>query len=122
MTRQEYLDFQAKTFNRMMEITKKKNADYSAGSDDPFFNFTRVEALGIAKTEQGFLTRMIDKVARITSFVKKGSFQVEDESVQDSLMDLANYSVLLMGYLESKKSKATITPVKNSLNAFEVKE
>jgi len=87
----------------MVEITARKNADYTSGSDDPFFNFTRVEALQITETERGFLTRMTDKLARITTFVNKGVLQVADESVEDTLLDLANYCVLMAGYIRSKK-------------------
>lgn len=89
----------------MVEITARKNADYTSGSDDPFFNFTRVEALGICETEQGFLTRMTDKVARIITFAKKGVLQVKDETVEDTLLDLANYCVLMAGYIRAKKLK-----------------
>lgn len=103
MTKEQYMEFQKQTFDAMIEITRRKNADYTGASGDPFFNFTRVEALGIASTEQGFLTRMLDKFARITSFVQKGELQVKDESVQDTLRDLANYCILMLGYIESKK-------------------
>jgi len=61
-----------------------------------------VEILGIT-TEQGFLTRMMDKMKRIASFAEKGELQVKDESVTDTLRDLANYACLLAGYIESKK-------------------
>lgn len=103
MTREEYLAFHRECCERMVEITAAKNADYTSGSDDPFFNFTRVEALGIASTEQGFLTRMLDKVARVITFVKKGVLRVKDESVEDTLLDLANYCLLFAGYIRAKK-------------------
>ncbi len=111
MERQEYLDFHATQCTRMLEITRKKNADYTGDSGDPFFNFTRVEAMGIASTPQGFLTRMLDKFARITSFAQKGKLEVEDESVQDTLLDLANYCILMMGYIEDQKIKAAAKKV-----------
>ena len=103
MTKQQYFEFAQKFFGECVEISKKKNADYTGGNDNPFSNFTSVESLGI-KTEQGFLTRMMDKMARIGSYVSKGELQVKDESVVDTLRDLANYSCLLAGYIESKKS------------------
>jgi hypothetical protein len=102
MTKQEYFEFAEKFFGDCVEISKKKNADYTGGNDNPFSNFQSVESLGI-KTEQGFLTRMMDKMARIGSFVSKGELQVKDESVTDTLRDLANYSCLLAGYIKSKK-------------------
>lgn len=102
MNKQEYFDFAQSFFGDCIEISKKKNADYTGGNDNPFANFTSVENLGI-KTEQGFLTRMMDKMARIASYVSKGELQVKDESVTDTLRDLANYSCLLAGYIASKK-------------------
>lgn len=103
MTKPEYFDFAEKFFADCVETSRKKNADYTGGNDDPFSNFTSVEVLGI-KTEQGFLTRMMDKMKRISSFVEKGELLVKDESVTDTLRDLANYSCLLAGYIESKRT------------------
>ena len=103
--RQAYLDFHAKALESMSRIAKAKNADYTGGSDDPFSNFRQVESLGIASTEQGFLTRMVDKVARISSFVKQGTLQVKDESVEDTLLDLANYCILMAAYIKDKGGK-----------------
>jgi hypothetical protein len=42
-------------------------------------------------------------MARIASFVKNGELKVKDESVQDTLLDLANYSMLFAAYLKSIK-------------------
>jgi hypothetical protein len=102
MDKQQYFEFAQTFFNDCIEISRKKNADYTGGNSNPFSNFTSVENLGI-KTEQGFLTRMMDKMARIGSYVSKGELQVKDESVIDTLRDLANYSCLLAGYIKSKE-------------------
>lgn len=107
MTKQEYMDFHEACCKRMVEVTRAKNADYTGTSVDPFANFTRVESIGICSTEQGFLTRMFDKFSRITSFVQKGVLQVKDESVEDTLIDLANYSILMAGFIRSKRDDAT---------------
>lgn len=97
------IDFFEKTTTRMVDTMKKKNADYGGAVPDPFSNFVQVETLGIATAEQGFLTRMTDKLCRVASFAKNGELQVKDESVSDTLLDLANYSLLMMAYLESKR-------------------
>lgn len=102
MTKPEYFQFAEQFFGKCLEISKAKNADYTGGAADPFANFKAVEILGIT-TEQGFLTRMMDKMKRIASFAEKGELQVKDESVTDTLRDLANYACLLAGYIESKK-------------------
>lgn len=110
MTKIEYFEFATKFFTDCVEISKKKNADYTGGTEDPFSNFTSVEVLEI-DTVDGFLTRMMDKMKRVASFSHKGELQVKDESVTDTLRDLANYSCLLAGYIESKKVK-TVTEMK----------
>lgn len=102
MTKAEYKKYHAEMCEKMKQITEKKNHDYTGGSDDPFANFKYVESLGITSTEVGMLTRMTDKMSRINSFIKKGSYEVEDESITDTLLDLANYSILLAGYIKSK--------------------
>jgi hypothetical protein len=102
-TSEQYLEFHKKTCEHMIAVAKAKNADYTGGTGDAFANFSRVELMGIGTTEQGFLTRMLDKFCRVTTFVKKGVLQVKDESVTDSLVDLANYCILMAGYIQSKR-------------------
>lgn len=105
MDAKELLIFAEQFFGGSIELMKKKNHDYTGGSEDPFANFTVVEKLHIT-AEQGFITRMSDKLMRISTFVHKGTLQVSDESIKDTLRDLANYSMLLAAYIESKKLKA----------------
>jgi len=105
MNRNEYLEFHKECCDKMIDITTKKNHDYSGFGDSAFDNFKIVERCGIASVEQGFLTRMMDKISRINSFVKQGVCSVKDESVEDTLLDLANYSILMAGYIKSKKTK-----------------
>ena len=102
MNKEEFFKYHREFTNKILEVSKAKNADYTGVTDDPFANFKRVEALGICSTEQGFLTRMSDKLARLSSFWQKGELQVKDESVTDTLMDLCNYTILMAAYLESK--------------------
>lgn len=105
MSKEEFFVFFEETTASMIAISRAKNADYTGIGVSPFANFERVEQLGICTTEQGFLTRMSDKLSRIASFCSKGELMVKDESVSDTLKDLANYSILMMGYLEEKKRK-----------------
>lgn len=98
MTKAEYMQFHAECATRMVEITKKKNSDYTGTSDDPFANFRK-------RGEFGFLVRMDDKLARLESFIQKGSFQVADESFEDTCIDLANYAILLAGFVKQKKAE-----------------
>ena len=88
--------------DKMIEITQRKNADYTGDTDNPFKNFELVERLEITSTEIGLLTRMTDKLARLISFQQRGKLEVLDESIEDTLIDLGNYSALLGGILKSK--------------------
>ncbi len=119
MTKPEYLEFHKAFCEDMVEITKKKNADYAGAGSDPFANFRQIGSLiqSPSVIEIGFLTRMSDKMSRIGSFISNGTLQVKDESVEDTLKDLANYSALFAGYLREQRQKklaadldATIRP------------
>jgi len=106
MNKQEqYLkDFEELT-GKMLAITKAKNSDYTGDTSQPFKNFTMVETMGFSTTEQGFCTRLTDKIMRVAGFVKNGTLEVKDESVEDTLLDMANYCLLFICYLRSKKNK-----------------
>lgn len=106
MNGKEFVEFHKETVLKMNDICRKKNDDYSGGGDVyAFNNFTMVEKKDVCSTEAGFLVRMEDKMMRINNLVKKGGVgSVSDESIKDTLMDLANYAILMMGYIESKNS------------------
>ncbi len=103
MNTEKYLETFKELTDKMYTITKAKNNDYTGSSLEPFKNFTMVETIGFASTEQGFLTRITDKVMRVATFVKAGILQVADESVEDTLLDCANYCLLMICYLRSKR-------------------
>jgi len=103
MNKKEYLaEFKTLT-DEMYRITEMKNSDYTGDVDQPFKNFTMVETMGGASTEQGFFTRMTDKLMRFAGFLKNGTLKVTDEKIEDTLLDLANYCLLCICYLRSKK-------------------
>ena len=94
-----------------LELMKKKNHDYSGKSGtEPFANFTRAESMGITTTEKGLLVRMLDKMSRLSSFTDSGEFMVEDEKLQDTIIDMINYSILLYAYIQSKSENTYEKP------------
>lgn len=109
MNKQDYMTFHKDVCERLVEITRKKNADYAGSGDDPFSNFrqighlVQIESLDIVAL--GFLTRISDKLSRIGSFISNGELQVKDESVEDTLLDCANYCILMAGYLREKRDQ-----------------
>ena len=87
--------------NENIKITIAKNRDY-AGVVDIFSNFTRVEKFNVRPID-GFITRMVDKVSRIENLSKREA-AVKSESIADTLHDLANYCMLLTGFLDNVKN------------------
>lgn len=85
-----------------IEISEKKSHDY-ADDEDAFKNFRVSEIYGIPATT-GFMTRMGDKMSRISQLLKKEAM-VSDESIYDTLSDLANYAMLLRIFLEQRHSQ-----------------
>lgn len=86
---------------RMAQISKAKSHDYS-GDEDPMSNFRQCEAMGLPAWK-GIVVRLTDKLSRIQNFCKKESLQVKDESVEDTLLDMANYALLcIIMYRETK--------------------
>jgi len=106
VTRDELLQFHAELCKTARDLMSLKNRDY-AGKDgvEPFANFTRVEAMGICKTEQGFLVRLTDKMSRLSSFIHAGKMNVQDESFMDTCVDVINYMVLMAAYLKDKDAE-----------------
>jgi len=128
VTKQEYMKFHEEFCQKMIEITKAKNHDYAGAVDDPFNNFRHIGNLvgdvagNVSGTGPldivavGFLTRMSDKFSRIGSFIAKGELKVKDESVADTLLDLANYSALFAGYLKEQAAKKSTQSTKLPTN------
>ena len=90
-----------KNLKIMLELTKAKNHDYAKG-DDPYKNFRLVEQLEICSVETGILVRMCDKMSRIANLIDTDA-KVKDESIADTLIDMANYANLMKCYREEKK-------------------
>jgi hypothetical protein len=85
------------------KIMEAKNHDYRGGSGDPFANFRGSTSLGIDPI-LGIMLRMQDKMMRIKTFAEKGTLKVKGEGVDDALMDLINYTVLLGGLCHEERA------------------
>jgi hypothetical protein len=100
MNNKEFLREFEITLNTMKRIVKAKNQDYANG--DAFKNFKSCENLGLCSAEKGILIRMSDKMARISNLLDREA-EVHDEKIEDTLLDLANYSIILLLLIESKR-------------------
>lgn len=74
----------------------KKNHDYGNSFTETY------RKLGIISA----VTRMLDKMNRIVSLVTKTEQKVNDESLRDTLIDLANYAVMTIIELDGEKPSA----------------
>ena len=92
-----------KTLDDMYSIMLAKNSDY-AGFDGAFDNFNRVEQIGLVTAEKGLLVRIMDKVGRAVILLDNEA-KVNDEAIEDTLLDMANYAVILKCLMESKRIK-----------------
>lgn len=88
------------TFSECLTTAIAKNSDYGGSNKDPFANFQNSTIVNVP-IEKGIMVRMMDKVSRITTLLDKEA-KVKDESIQDTLMDLINYTAILKSYLKNK--------------------
>ena len=84
------LDYLSKTKSKEKIIEEnralymRKNADYG----NSFKDFAWI----------GLLVRLNDKINRILCLMDRGSIQVKDERVEDTIQDLYNYGILSLMY------------------------
>jgi hypothetical protein len=103
MTQEKYLELFKQLCDRELAITTAKNSDY-ADEDNAFANFEIIRHLssGRITPEQGFVVRMSDKLQRIVNLTSRPN-RVLDETIEDTLFDLAVYCKLFQCYLMAKK-------------------
>lgn len=81
-----------KVLEEIQAMHDKKQADYGSDSD-PFANIRASELFGMPAW-LGAILRANDKISRIQAFSRKG--ELVNESVEDSLLDLAVYAVIAL--------------------------
>ena len=80
----------------LAETYEAKNADYGDSVGDTYKKFGDVS----------FLTRITDKYNRILSLADKGECgAVKDESIDDTILDMANYCILWLVERRAKEEK-----------------
>lgn len=78
--------------NELNQIYRAKNHDYGDSFGETY------EKLGLISA----VTRITDKVNRLQSLCTKEQKLVEDETIIDTLYDLANYSIMTIIELEKE--------------------
>lgn len=109
MTPDQLLDLHNCLCGRARDIMVAKNHDYRGGTDDPFANFRGSEFLGVDPIV-GILMRCMDKFQRIRAFVATGNLAVKSESVEDAIVDVINYAVLVGGMVKERQQESSAEP------------
>ena len=91
----EHVETFAHIVKEMTELYAKKNHDYGNSFDE-----------GCDKIGTGYpLGRLLDKMNRLIACMGKEDQMQVNESIEDTLKDLACYSVMTLSYLRRKKNK-----------------
>lgn len=100
MTYKDEINLFRKMTNNMYETFKAKRHDYGASTTDMFNEFGPIS----------MYIRMYDKITRFKTLMDKNfdDFKVQ-ESLYDTLLDLANYALITMlEYIKYKEQKGDI--------------
>ena len=90
----EFMEEYKKIVTETMELCIKKNKDYGSSVEDTFEKFGNIS----------YLVRITDKYNRICSLLNKEG-EVKDESIDDTIRDMANYSFLWLASRNLKENK-----------------
>lgn len=99
-TKAEYYAFVQDTFDSLLALIKRKNADYTAGADDAFANFRRAEP--VVPMLEATWVRWGDKIQRVDAYFRNGKLEVANEGLEDALLDVIGYSMIMLGELKEK--------------------
>ena len=79
--------------DQLKEMHRRKSADYGS-ADDPIANIRNgAEFIGI-EAWRAAAVRLSDKVTRLGTYCRTG--RLEHEGVEDTLMDMASYALLVL--------------------------
>ncbi len=101
MTQQELLEYIEDRHKKSIELIKSKSQDYAKPDSDTLSNFKNSTIIEVS-LERGILVRMMDKISRISNLLDKDP-AVVGESIDDSIMDLINYTFILGSVLNQRK-------------------
>lgn len=99
--RQKYFELFAANCVNAVDLTRRKNIGYTAGSDDPFKNFREAAVTSSlpnrepVTVSQVILSRMQDKISRYKSLVVSSDNDQVGEKATDTLNDLFVYANIL---------------------------
>jgi len=107
----------------MEEMHRKKNKAYAGeeGETDPYRAFRFNKILGVSPL-LGCLVRMGDKFFRLSNLVKNPNLDEVGESIKDTLLDLAVYSLIAICLYEEEQethARPTDHPIPGNISKKE---
>ncbi len=87
--------------DNMQTVYEAKDNDYSA-TGLPMGNLRKCEDAGI-DAWRGCLVRIGDKMSRLENFLNEKDYKVVSEKAEDTIVDLANYAILMSCLVEEVK-------------------
>lgn len=87
--------------NQLLKIYMDKNADYGDSFSKSYKEFGIIAPI----------VRMNDKMERVKQLSKSGDRKVKDESLKDSLIDLANYALMTVIEIDSESVNVKLEEV-----------
>ena len=113
MNMNDKIELHKKLLDSMHELYIKKNSDYGDSVHETYKKYGLVS----------FLVRIEDKLNRVKTLNEKPCKQqdakVLDEKIEDTLMDLANYSILAL--IELKNDKSELSVSEESISVDDIK-
>jgi hypothetical protein len=108
-----YINFHKRICDEIRELSRLKQNDYCDLSNKEdlysvFGNFMNPEKMGVADCQTVMMCRLIDKFTRLVNCTNKGECGVEDEALDDTLMDMMNFLVLISYYRSLKSDEKDI--------------
>ena len=95
-----------------LEVMRAKANDYADGQD-AFLNFKVAAQVAGISPDQTLLVLLGMKISRLTQLVGKGK-KAKNESVDDTLLDIINYVLLLRGMLKEQRTESSQSPAASS--------
>lgn len=93
-----------KIIDEIHETYQKKNADYGNSFEEQFKEYGLLSAV----------IRLDDKLRRLKQLNKQDA-KVKDESIEDTLLDLANYSIMTVMELRKKTKGESLNESRNCI-------
>jgi len=113
LSKEQVLKRQSEIFQNCQRLVEQKGSDYNRqqqNSGDTLFNLRVAYMLGVVDSPaKSVMIRILDKVMRMVSLTDHDAV-IKQESIQDTVEDIINYSTYWLQFKEEEAAKATTRP------------